>query len=31
MRYTRPDGAVMVEIGPHQYVNEAIAKRLGLV
>lgn len=29
--YTRPDGAVMVAIGPHQFVSEQAARRLGLI
>jgi hypothetical protein len=29
--YTRDDGAVMVEIRPHQYVEESMAERLGLL
>lgn len=29
--YVRPDGAEMVEIGPHRYVNRQAAEALGLV
>jgi hypothetical protein len=29
--YTRDDGALMVEIRPHLYVEESIAERLGLL
>lgn len=30
-RYVRPDGAAMIEIGPHQFVAEAQAVMLGLM
>jgi hypothetical protein len=29
--YTRDDGVVMVEIRPHEYVEESLAEKLGLL
>jgi hypothetical protein len=29
--YTRDDGVAMVEIRPHEYVEESLAERLGLI